>query len=88
MKVNAELWDFPHRMMLKVMGDSSNDLQQIVLDQLATLNIEHETSSCKSKASAKGNYVSVSVMVCVKSKEEVEQLYGSLSAKPEVKVIL
>ena len=88
MSITPELWDFPHTMTLKVMGKSCHDLRKIVLHELNALEIEHQATSCNEKMSGKGNFISVSVPICVKNKQEVEGLYGNLSKKDEVKMVL
>ena len=88
MSIRPELWDFPHRMTLKVMGESCHDLRQLVLAELRERNIEHEPATCNEKMSGKGNYLSISVVITVQNREEVETLYLALNARPEVKIVL
>lgn len=86
--INPELWDFPHRMTLKVMGAADSPLEQAVVAILT----EHVTgfdanSDLSLTPSSKGTYVSVNARVVMETKEQVLAVYGALNACPHVKVV-
>ena len=81
-----ELLDFPTVLNFKVMGIACVELPDLIVTELQ----KHTPGdySPKIKASAKGNYHSVSIAVTVISKDHIETIYKSLNAIDEVRYIL
>lgn len=81
-----ELLDFPCDFTFKVMGLSSDSLE----DQILAVVQQHAPGDYqpKKRPSSKGNYISVSVNVVVQSKDHVELLYRELSAIEDVRYVL
>ena len=88
MSINEQLWDFPHRMQLKVMGASNSPLEQAViaiLDQhLDDFDGERDISIT---ASRNGNYISVTAQVVMRDKQQVTDIYAALNRCEHVKVV-
>lgn len=89
MPIREDLWEFPHTMQLKVLGETQAPLREALEDILA----EHVNGfdpllhlSCK--PSAKGNFLSFTAQITVDDKEQVERLYAALNACPHVKMSL
>ena len=81
-----ELLDFPAVLNFKVMGVACEELPSLIITELQ----KHTPGdySPHIKASAKGNYHSVSVAVTVTSKDHIETIYKTLNAIDEVRYVL
>lgn len=88
MSINEDLWEFPHRMQLKVMGASDSPLEQAVaaiLDRyLDDFSADNDISITPS---SKGNYISVTASVVMRDKEQVSAIYAALNGCEHVKVV-
>lgn len=87
MNVNEHLWDFPHKMTLKVMGAVDAPIEQAVIEILAIHLEEFDPSNISIKPSSKGNYVSVNALIVVYHKDQVEKIYAALNDSPHVKIV-
>ena len=81
-----ELLDFPCQQTFKVMGLAQEDLTEQIIEVLQ--RIAPGDFAPKTKPSAKGNYMSVSVSVTVTSKEHMELVYNELGQIDIVRVVL
>ncbi len=83
-----QLLEFPVDFPLKVMGRRVDEFAQTV----ASIVLEHvpdfDPSTIELRASSKGSYLSVTVIVRVQSREQLEQLYVSLATHPLVSIVL
>lgn len=81
-----ELLDFPCDFNFKIMGVSSDTLQ----DEILAVIQQHAPGDYRpsQRPSSKGNYTSISVSVVVTDKAHVEQLYRELSAIEDVRYVL
>ncbi len=81
-----ELLDFPTVLNFKVMGVACEELPDLIVGELQ----KHTPGdySPKIKASAKGNYHSVSIAVTVTSKAHIETIYKTLNAIEQVRYVL
>lgn len=89
MPINEELWEFPHRMKLKVMGPADSPLEAAVIEilnqHLEDFDPEHHLAVTPS---AKGNYVSVTCHVVMRNREQVETIYRKLNECPHSRMVL
>lgn len=81
-----ELLEFPCDFTFKVMGLTSDTLQE----EIVAVVQKHAPGDYRpqQRPSSKGNYTSVSISVVVQSKEHVERLYQELSAIEDVRYVL
>ena len=88
MSINEELWEFPHRMTLKVMGASDAPLEAAVIEILQA-HVEDFSAEehISITPSSKGNYISVNAVVVMRDKEQVSAVYAALNACEHVKVV-
>lgn len=87
MNVNEHLWEFPHKMTLKVMGAVDAPIEQAVIDILSDHLDDFDAVCISIKPSSKGNYLSVNAPIVVLHKEQVEKIYAALNASPHVKIV-
>lgn len=83
-----KLLEFPVDFPLKVMGRRVDDFAQSV----SAIVREHvpgfDPATMELRASSQGTYLSVTVVVRVDSREQLERLYRALSTHPLVSVVL
>ncbi len=81
-----ELLEFPCQFPFKVLGVSHPELA----DQVVAVLQQHAPGdySPKSRPSAKGNYLSITVTVTATSKEHLETMYQELGKLELVRVVL
>lgn len=89
MSINEDLWEFPHRMKLKVMGPADSPLEaavvEILREHLEDFDPEKHLSVTPS---AKGNYISVTCRVVMQDREQVEVIYRKLNECPHSRMVL
>lgn len=82
------LLEFPVDFPLKIMGRRVDGFAQT----MATLVAEHvpdfDPSTIELRASSKGTYLSVTVVVRVETREQLEALYRSIAVHPMVSIVL
>ena len=76
--------DFP----IKVMGPSSDDLLPAVLHVAQRIDAKLRTEDIAVRPSRAGNYLGLTLTVYVRSREELDELYRTLSTHPLVRVVL
>jgi uncharacterized protein len=78
-------FQFPGTFEISVMGAADVPLDAILLQTLADLGLTAYPHTLRSKPSAKGNYVSVTMAFEAHSREDYDAAHGALRARPEVK---
>ncbi len=91
--INASLWEFPHRMTLKVFGDADatagdTPLADIVCIILARHLGDFSPQHLAVRPSSGGRYIAISIDICVHNCEQVEGIYRDLRAEPRVRTAL
>lgn len=83
---NDALFDFPCDFPIKIMGQNAESLRQHVADTVAELAVEQVSLS--ERASAKGNYLALTLTVRATSREQLDEIYLALGKSDNVKAIL
>lgn len=91
--VNDALWQFPHIMTLKVIGEAYTPpgapaLADVVCAIIARRLGDFSPRGIGSRASAGGKYLSISVEVCVQDRAQLDGLYRDLRAEPRVRTAI
>jgi putative lipoic acid-binding regulatory protein len=76
--------DFP----IKIMGVTQDDFAQTIVDVVLLHDPEFDADKMEMRPSSKGNYLSLTVTVRATSREQLDNLYRTLSSHPMVKVVL
>ncbi len=84
----AGVWVFPMRYPLKVIGDSSHPMRDIVAALLQRHIPDFDPATLSCQPSSAGRYVSVRAEFILHSKEQVDRLYADLAACPQIKLVL
>ncbi|MDR2188265.1 MAG: DUF493 domain-containing protein [Azonexus sp.] len=82
------LLEFPCAFPLKIMGRAHDDLAAGVLAIVRRHAPDFDGATMETRASAQGNYLSLTCTVRATSKPQLDALYRDLTAHPLVKVVL
>ena len=82
------LLEFPCDFPLKIMGQTHEEFQQIVVGIVTKHAPDFDSSTLEVRASSGGKYVSLTCTVVATSKPQLDALYMELTGHPMVKVVL
>lgn len=82
------LIEFPSLFPIKVMGPKADGLVNAVTTIARQFDPQFDASSIELRESKAGNYLGVTVTVTATSREQLDELYRTLSTHPLVKVVL
>lgn len=82
------LIEYPSDFPIKIMGAAHPDFAQTMLAVVLAHAPDFDAASMEMRASAKGNYLSLTCTVRATSREQLDNLYRALSGHPMVKVVL
>lgn len=76
--------DFP----IKIMGVTQESFAQTMVELVRLHDPEFDATKMEMRPSSKGNYLSLTVTVRATSREQLDNLYRTLSSHAMVKVVL
>ena len=76
--------DFP----IKIMGEKRDDFAQTMTDVIRLHDPLFDATTLGMRLSSQGNYLSLTATVKATSREQLDNLYRSLSSHPMVKIVL
>jgi len=82
------LIEFPSRFPIKVMGAKVGGFVEAVTVVAQQFDPEFDPDTMELRDSRAGNYLGITVTVTVTSREQLDELYRTLSSHPMVKVVL
>jgi len=82
------LIDYPSRFPIKVMGAKADGFVEAVTRIARQFDPQFDAASIELRASSAGNYLGVTVTINATSREQLDELYRTLSTHPMVKVVL
>jgi len=82
------LIEFPCDFPIKVMGETHADFTAEIIKTIRSLNPSFNESNIEMRGSSGGKYISLTCIVYVSSKLQLDDIYRSLSSHPMVKVTL
>nr|WP_145551174.1 DUF493 family protein [Variovorax boronicumulans] len=82
------LIDFPSLFPIKVMGTKADGFVHAVTSIARQFDPGFDASTVELRESKAGNYLGVTVTVTATSREQLDELYRTLSTHPMVKVVL
>ena len=85
---DTSLLEFPCEFPLKIMGARHDDFVRTMLEVVQRHAPDFDGSSIETRASGKGNYLSLTCTIWATSREQLDALYRELSAHSMVKVVL
>jgi putative lipoic acid-binding regulatory protein len=84
----ASLIEYPSRFPVKVMGAKVDGFVEAVTRIARQFDPAFDAASVELRASKAGNYLGVTVTITATSREQLDELYRTLSTHPMVKVVL
>ena len=84
----GQLLEFPVDFPIKVMGRRSDDFAQTIAALVGARVPGFDPSTIELRASSRGAWLSITLMVRAHSREQLEALYRELSAHPMVRIVL
>ena len=82
------LIEFPTNFPIKVMGETHDDFTAEITKVIQAHWSEFDTHLIEIRGSSNGKYLSLTCLVYVTSKPQLDDIYRSLTAHPMVKVVL
>ncbi len=82
------LIQYPSAFPIKVMGAHVEGFAEAVIDIARRFDPSFDASTVERRPSKGGNYLGVTITVTATSREQLDELYRTLSTHPMVKVVL
>jgi uncharacterized protein len=82
------LIEYPSQFPIKVMGANVDGFVHAVTQVAQKFDPSYDASTIELRPSSGGKYMGVTVTVTVTSREQLDELYRTLSTHPMVKVVL
>lgn len=82
------LIEFPCDFPIKVMGETHTDFTAEIVKTIQQLSPDFNSSNIEMRGSSGGKYISLTCIVYVTSKPELDEIYRALTSHPMVKVTL
>ena len=82
------LIEYPSRFPIKVMGAKVDGFVHAVTQVAERFDPQFDASTIELRTSKEGNYLGVTITVTATSREQLDDIYRTLSSHPMVKVVL
>ena len=82
------LIEYPSRFPIKVMGAKADGFVHAITSIAVQFDPEFDAASVELRDSSAGNYLGITITVTVTSREQLDELYRTLSTHPMVKIVL
>jgi uncharacterized protein len=82
------LIEYPSRFPIKVMGAKVEGFVHAVVTVARQFDPDFDPATVELRPSKAGNYLGVTISVMATSREQLDELYRTLSSHPMVKVVL
>jgi putative lipoic acid-binding regulatory protein len=82
------LIEYPCRFPIKVMGAKAEGFVHAVTTVVRQFDPDFDASTIELRESKGGNYLGVTITINATSREQLDELYRTLSTHPMVKVVL
>jgi putative lipoic acid-binding regulatory protein len=86
--MSQTLIEYPSRFPIKVMGKKDEGLVPAVVQIARHFDPDFDSGSVELRQSKAGNYLGVTITVTATSREQLDELYRTLSTHPLVKIVL
>ena len=82
------LIEYPSAFPIKVMGAADEGFENAIVAIASRFDPAFDATTIQRRPSKAGNYLGLTITVTATSREQLDELYRSLSAHPLVKVVL
>lgn len=79
---------YPSHFPIKVMGDNVEGFAEAIVELVRNFDPSFDASTLERRPSKAGNYMGLTVAVYVTSREQLDEVYRTLTTHPMVKVVL
>ncbi|HEV8311540.1 MAG TPA: DUF493 family protein [Burkholderiaceae bacterium] len=90
MSVNEEpsLIEYPSAFPIKVMGAHVDGFVEAIVKVAQQFDPAFDATTVETRPSKGGNYLGITITITATSREQLDELYRTLSSHPMVKVVL
>ncbi|HEU5294042.1 MAG TPA: DUF493 family protein [Burkholderiaceae bacterium] len=85
---SASLIEYPSEFPIKVMGAHVDGFVEAVIEIARRFDPAFDAARIELRPSSGGNYLGITLMVTATSREQLDELYRTLTSHPMVKVVL
>ena len=85
---DQSLIEYPSRFPIKVMGTNVDGFVHAVTEVARRFDPSFDAATVEMRPSSGGKYLGVTVTVTATSREQLDELYRTLSTHPMVKIVL
>ncbi len=82
------LIEYPSAFPIKVMGAQVEGFVEAIVSVAQRFDPGFDAASVETRSSKAGNYLGITITVTATSREQLDELYRTLSTHPMVKVVL
>lgn len=82
------LIEYPSAFPIKVMGAHVEGFVEAIVQVALRFDADFDASTVETRPSKGGNYLGITITVTATSREQLDELYRTLSSHPMVKVVL
>ena len=82
------LIEFPCDFPIKVMGETHSEFSKEIIKSIQSLEPSFDASKIEMRGSSGGKYISLTCVVRVDSRPQLDDIYRALTSHPMVKVVL
>jgi uncharacterized protein len=82
---NPELIEYPCDFPIKIMGESTSEFRQLVVEIVRRHAPETPDESFSYRVSSKGSYLSITATITAESREQLDSLYREITSCELVK---
>lgn len=82
------LIEYPCAFPIKVMGARAEGFEEAIVAVARHFDPQFDASTVERRPSSSGNYLGLTITVTATSREQLDELYRTLSTHPMVKVVL
>lgn len=83
-----ELFNFPCEFPIKIMGRCDCELESLVVEIINRHVDDLSENAVKTRSSGQGNFISITITVTARSREQLDNIYLELTAREEVLMAL
>jgi putative lipoic acid-binding regulatory protein len=82
------LISYPTHFPIKVMGENVEGFAEAIVEVVRNFDPSFDASTLERRPSKAGNYMGLTVAVFVTSRDQLDEVYRTLTTHPMVKVVL
>ena len=85
---NRSLIEYPSSFPIKVMGAKAEGFVEAIVSVAQRFDPVFDPATVELRPSREGNYLGITITITATSREQLDELYRTLSSHPMVKIVL